>query len=119
MGVTDDDHIDALVEMSRIGAPANDKIHPIILKMSSKVQREKILKKAKNLKDAGPVYAKVYIRKDVHPATRREWKRLKDAEKNEKAKPGNEVSTITLDYKARVLLRDNIVIDRWKPTYFL
>ena len=71
------------------------------------------------MKDAGPVYAKVYIRKDVHPATRREWKRLKDAEKNEKAKPGNEVSTITLDYKARVLLRDNIVIDRWKPTYFL
>ena len=107
-----------MVEMSRMGTLADGRNRPILVKMPSKAQREKVLKKTKNLKEAGPAFKKVYVRKDVHPATRREWKRLKDAEKSEKEKPGNEASTITLDYKARVLLRDNVIIDRWKPTYF-
>ena len=107
------------VEISRMGAPASDRIRPILVKMSSKAQREKVLKNSKALKNAGAAFQKVYVRKDVHPATRREWKRLKDAEKNEKEKPENAASTITLDYKSRVLMRDNVIIDRWKPTYFL
>ena len=101
-----------------LGTLADGRNRPILVKMPSKAQREKVLKKTKNLKEAGPAFKKVYVRKDVHPATRREWKRLKDAEKSEKEKPGNEASTITLDYKARVLLCDNVMIDRWKPTYF-
>ena len=119
IGITDTDQIDAPVVMSRMGTRDNVRIRPILLKMPSKATREKILTNAKKLKEAGQAYAKVYIRKDVHPATRREWKRLKDAEKSEKEKPENAASTISLDYKARVLLRDNVVIDRWKPTYFL
>ena len=119
IGITDTDQIDASVVMSRMGTRDNVRIRPILLKMPSKATREKILTNAKKLKEAGQAYAKVYIRKDVHPATRREWKRLKDAEKSKKKKPENAASTISLDYKARVLLRDNVVIDRWKPTYFL
>ena len=63
-------------------------------------------------------YKKIYIKKDTHPGVRREWKRLKDAEEEEKKKATNVGCNIRLDYKERVLYRDNVIIDRWQPHPF-
>ena len=65
MGVTNADLITDPVEMSRMGIASDGKNRPILVKMPSKAQREKILKKAKNLKEAGSAYKKVYVRKNV------------------------------------------------------
>ena len=60
----------------------------------------------------------IYVKKDLHPATRKEWKRLRDVVAAEKAKPVNQGCAITLDYKSRQVTRDGVVIDKWRPTYF-
>ena len=86
--------------------------------MSSKFDRDKFTGGSKNLKEAGPAYKKVYVRKDTHPAIRNEWKRLKDEERNAKDKPENAGARIVLDFKSRVLKRNDIIIDRWNPQYF-
>ena len=55
------------------------------------------------------------MKKDVHPAIRKEWKRLRDVEAAEKVKPVNQGCTIQLDYKCREVNRDGVVIDKWSP----
>ncbi len=80
--------------------------------------RRVILQKTRKLKDAGEPYSRIYVKKDLHAAVRREWKRLREAKKTEAEKPENEHCNITLDTERRVLLRDGIIIDRWSPTFF-
>lgn len=91
---------------------------PILITVESIDDKNRVLEKAKTLKEKGDEYKKIYIKKDVHPATRREWKRLNEAEKAEKEKTENAGCDVRLDYKARVLTRDGVIIDRWQPTYF-
>ena len=70
------------------------------------------------MKDAGATFARIYVKKDVHPHVRNEWKRLKDAESLEKNKPENVGRVIRLDPRSRVLYRDDVVIDKWNPAPF-
>ena len=91
---------------------------PILVTLPSKRARDKIIEKTKRLKDAGSPYDTVYVRKDVHPSVRKEWKRLRDAEASEKAKPENIGCEIRLDTKERKLYRDGEVIDCWRPAPF-
>lgn len=63
-------------------------------------------------------FKKIYIKKDSHPGVRREWKRLKEAEKEEKRKPSNVGCNIRLDFKERVLYKDGVIIDKWQPHPF-
>ena len=60
----------------------------------------------------------IYIKKDVHPAVRKEWARLREAERLEKEKPENNGATIRLDTRERKLYRDDTVIDSWTPHPF-
>ena len=106
------------VEISRVGRPQEGRKRPILLKVASKGVREKVLENTKALKEAGPLYKSIFVRKDTHPATRNEWKRLKDAESSEKEKPENQGCTIELDFRSRELRRDGVVIDRYTPSYF-
>lgn len=62
--------------------------------------------------------ARVYLKKDVHPAIRKEQTRLRNREKQEKGKPCNAASNISYDWKNRVLVRDGVVIDRFSPMFF-
>lgn len=57
--------------------------------MKSREARDKILLKAKQLKQAGGAYTKIYIEKDVHSSIKAEWRRLREAEKREKERPEN------------------------------
>ena len=86
--------------------------------LDSKTSCDKILEKAKKLKEAGVIYGKIYMKKDVHPSVRNEWKRLRDVEKREKEKPEIAGCNILLDTKERKLYRDGIVIDCWNPHPF-
>ena len=95
---------------------ANTRPRPIkVTLMSNEIQR-KIITNAKSLKDI-PDYKDIYIKKDTHPAIRHEYGRLLKKEKAEKDKPNNASVEIKFDRKQRVLLRNNVVIDRFNPSF--
>lgn len=91
---------------------------PILLTLRDKTVRGHILDYAKNLKTSGDTFKRIYVKKDVHPAVRREWQRLRDAEKVEKERPENAGCVIYLNTRERKLYRDGCVIDSWSPQVF-
>ena len=107
-----------IIEFKRLGDKKDNRIRPILMKSRSREARDALLEKAKALKEKEEPYKTVYIKKDVHPLVRQEWKRLKDLEKSEKEKAENSGHTIVLDSKNRTLLRDGQIIDRWQPNFF-
>lgn len=102
----------------RLGNRVDNRKRPILLSLASKEVRDKILEKASKLKELGEVYSKIYIKRDVHPSVRNEWKRLRDAERSEKERPENVGCVIRLDTRERKLYRDGIVIDSWNQQFF-
>ena len=90
---------------------------PLLVITNGQDKRELLLQHSKRLKDEED-YKHIYVKKDVHPAVRREWKRLKEAESQEKDKPENAGCDIKLDFRKRELLKDGEVIDKWQPSYF-
>lgn len=129
---TDDDKVkyifdkleipDLVYSVERIGKP-NDatstpgRIRAILLTVDDDTDRKKLLAATDKLKKIKPL-KRVFIKKDKHPAVRREWGRLFKAEQEEKNKPENRHSQIVFDKKTRKLLKDDVVIDSWKPSYF-
>ena len=80
--------------------------------------RDRILGKSKKLKEAGDPFGRIFIKKDVHPAVRNEWKKLEDVEMVEKNRPENVGCTIRLDSRERKIYRDGVVIDQWNAYPF-
>ena len=60
----------------------------------------------------------MYIKKDVHPAFRKEMWRLYEAEKRERDRPENQGKTVIFDKEERVLTVDDVIIDRYNPQLF-
>ena len=118
LGIVEADTDAVIRSHQRLGrsAQSNDRPRPLLVRVDSKVIRDKVLDKAKKLKDSQEPFKKIYIKKDSHPEVRKEWKRLRDAEQYEKT--NNIGSTIRLDFKQRVLLKDGVVIDKWRPHPF-
>ena len=106
------------VDITRLGTKVAGRNRPILLKTPLKEGREIVLANAKNLKDAGRDFKRIYVKKDIHPSVRKEWKRLWDVVTTEKEKPTNQGCTIQLDPKQRVVTRDGVVIDKWQPHFF-
>jgi len=106
-----------LIDVRRLGKPDRARRRPILLKVASKARRDEILANTKVLKERD-AFKKIYVKKDLHPAVRNEWKRLRDVESAEKRKPENQGCSIELDYISREVKRDDVVIDSWSPTYF-
>ena len=96
----------------------SDKQRPILIKVESKALRDKLLDNTKKLKDAPEAYKKVYIKKDSHPEVRKEWARLKAVQEQEKNKPENVGHNIRIDYKRRIVYKDDVIIDKWRPHPF-
>lgn len=86
--------------------------------LSSRAAIDKVLDKTKRLKEAGAPYERIFVKKDVHPSVRNEWKRLRDVEAAEKGRPENVGCAIRLDTRERKVYRDNVVIDSWQPAPF-
>lgn len=90
---------------------------PLLLTIRDKDTRSRILENARKLKEAGENFKRIYVKKDVHPGVRREWKRLREAEAREKERPENVGCVIRLDTRQRKLYRDDVVIDSWNPQF--
>lgn len=103
----------------RLGVEADGRRRnrPLLLIVRDKEMRSRILANAKNLKTAGEKYARIYVKKDVHPGVRKEWQRLREAEAKEKERPENAGFDIRLDSRQRKLYRDGEVIDTWNPQF--
>ena len=89
---------------------------PILLTLADKRQRVIILHNASRLKNSGDNFSRIYIKRDVHPRVRKEWRRLRDVETAKKAKPENVGCVIRLDKRERKLY--NVVIDTWNAQFF-
>lgn len=86
---------------------------PILVSVQTKEVRDMALEKAKTLKEKGERYNKIYIKKDIHPSIRGEWKRLWEAERKEKERPENTGCHVFFNVRERKLYRDGVVIDQW------
>ena len=91
---------------------------PILVIMETKEAKDRVLDRAKHLKEAGDDYKMIYIKKDQHPSVRAEWRRLHDVEKAEKERPENRGCEIRLDRRERKIYRDGEVIDGWNLKFF-
>ena len=105
------------VTVKRLGEEQrNGRARPLHITLESHDKQWKILKKAKDLRDTA-TFKDIYIKKDIHPAIRKELVRLRKREREEKDNPDNRGITIEYDWKARTLKRNNIIIDRFNPHF--
>jgi hypothetical protein len=82
-----DVNADTVADMKRLGkfdpGRQGGRPRPILLTMKSPQKRNDVPQVAKRLNEKEMPLKRVRIKKDVHPAIRREWKRLRDNEKRE------------------------------------
>lgn len=67
-----------------LGKPNERNMRPIHITVNDQHQRDSVVRAGKNLKNANQTLARVYVKKDVHPAVRRENARLKKREREER-----------------------------------
>ena len=104
--------------LRRLGQPNDQQKRFLHVICNSQQQRDKIIATAKELKSAGENFKNIYIKKDIHPAIRKELGRLRKRVYDEKEKPDNSDATIVYDHKNRVVTRNGVVIDRFYPKFF-
>ena len=108
------------MKIKRLGARNEEeggRPRPLLVVTDSLDTKRTILKRKMNLKEKGEQFKSVYIKQDEPLAVRREWKRLRDRMKIEKKAPTNIGTNIRIDFKNRVLLRDNVVIDTFESPF--
>ena len=99
----------------RLGHQNPHRRRPILITVESRESRDAVLEKAKVLKQSDQeIFKKIFIKKDIHPSVRAEWKRLRDAEKTEKERPENAGCNIVFNSRERQLYKDGVVIDKWR-----
>ena len=106
-------------EHQRLGEPDTDRRRrPIKITLASAQDRHAVLACAKNLKQKDEPYKKIFLKKDTHPVIRKETQRLRNKAREEQEKPSNIGVQILYDWKRRVILRDDVVIERFAPRFF-
>ena len=110
----------ALTSIQRLGVRQEGQTYgrPIKITVPSPQVRRTILQNSKNLKQAGHVFKKIYVKRDMHPAFRKEMGRLRESEKREREKPENQGRDVRYDRTTRVLTVDGAIVDRFNPTFF-
>lgn len=103
-------------EAKRIGKIMADRVRPLIIRVESGDVRNEIVKNGPKLADIEE-FKMIRVKKDQDPAIRREWKRLFDSERDEKAKPENAGLPVVFDKKNRTITRNGMVIDSWKLSF--
>ena len=82
----------------------------ILLTVGNKTTRDNILKKSKELKDAGEIFSTIYLKKDLHPVLVQENKRLLKKKKDLLALDINKEKEIKLE--KGVVTVDGVEVDR-------
>lgn len=109
------------MKLCRLGKeddPTRKHPRPVHVQLKTKALRKETLEKAKALKDGDDSQKKIFIKRDEHPAIRRELGRLFQVQKEERKKAENAGKSIRYDFKERVLKCDDMIIDRFRPMYF-
>ena len=104
--------------LQRLGKPMERQARVLLVRLSSKADRDKLLTSTSKLKQASGYLSKVYIKKDVHPLVRKELSRLKEIEKREKDKAENQGLSVVYNANRREVLVDGRVIDQFRPMFF-
>lgn len=119
--ILDVSNLDQRFELKRLGKGSR---RPLLVTFMSKADRDTVITNAKKLKDfkgtdQGKVDAikRIFIKKDQHPVWRKEHDRLRKVVKEEKGRPENQGTKIEYDHKLRVVTRDGLVIDSFKPVF--
>ena len=104
----------------RIGKPGTadePRSHPrpLLVALKAPEERKVVMNNARKLSTAGDHLKDIRIKKDQHPAIRKEWRRLFQAEEAEKTKPENAGHDIHLGRAKRQVIRDGQVIDGFFP----
>ena len=63
--------------LRRLGQANETRSRPLHVIVESPQHRDSIIEKAKNLKNAGESFSRIYIKKDIHPVVRKEIGRLR------------------------------------------
>ena len=103
-------------DVKRIGKTGS-RPRPLLVGVDSGNIRNNIAEKASDLNKKAD-FKDIRLKKDQHPAIKREWKRLCDVEAAEKAKSENAGHVIKFDKTLRNITRDDVIIDYWKPHFF-
>ena len=104
----------------RLGRTVGPRKRPLLVVVESKAIRDTALEKAKNLRGSNDTFKNIYVKKDVHPSVRAEWKRLHEVVQREKENPANIASgcQINFDIKERKVYKDSVIIDQWNMQGF-
>ena len=108
----------AITSLQRLGKPSERRNRVLLIKLSSKADRDKLLASTARLKQAQGYLSKVYIKKDVHPLVRKEFSRLKEVEKREKEKAENQGLSVVYNANRREIIVDGHVVDQFRPMFF-
>lgn len=100
--------------VKRLGLPRTDGTkRPILVRLDSQSHRNLLISKSK-VSGRMVQFPNIKLKKDQHPAIKREWKRLYDLERSEMEK-SNE--GLVFDKQKRRILRDGETLDFWRPNF--
>jgi hypothetical protein len=92
---------------------------PLKLTLKDSMKRVEILRDSRKLKEANEASLHaIYINKDTHPGIQREERRLRQVVREEKNKPENIGKNIRNDRKEKCVKIDDLVIDKYQPSFF-
>ena len=90
---------------------------PVKVTLKNSTQRIQLLRNASKLKALQGPLAKVFIRKDQHPAIQREISRIRKTAYDEKKKTENSGKNVRIDWKTRCVYVNDLIIDSFQPTF--
>lgn len=107
----------AVKSVTRLGERIDDRPRPMKVTLADPSESKSVLECARKLSDLRQPLRSIRIKKDSHPAVRKEWGRLHEAMRREKDKPANAACAIFIDYKNRELRRNHEVIDKFQSPF--
>ena len=103
----------------RLGRQRDGRSRPILVHVADKDARDAVIGKARKLKEERrEPFRTIFVKKDTHPAIRKEWGRLRSVLRAELARPENAGENIRLDTRERKIYKNDVVIDSWRVNYF-
>lgn len=105
-----------IAEVERLGKyrQTGGATRPLKVTLTDPEQRWSVLQNSRKLKEAGGAFRKIFVKKDLDPATRKELSRLRDVIRSEKAKPENTGKKVSLEDKERRVLVNGLEVARFK-----
>ena len=116
VNITNIKRLGQLKETDENDGDEKEQKRPILVTVDNEEMRDHVLSNAKKLKDVaeGEPHFKVYIKKDQHPAHRREMKRLYDTWVAEKKKAENVGKEMIFDRRKKEIRCNGKVFDRYQ-----